>query len=121
MLEEKERFEKAGYKFENLVGKITKAFKFAIRECGLDEKLTLHSTRHTSAVREWLKTNNIYAVKEKLAHSSVTVTEGYTKHKRSRLSADFPDLMEKIEKAQKTVDLVENNPLLATPEYKRLT
>ena len=121
MLEEKDKFEKAGYKFENLVDKITRSFKNAVRECGLSEKLTLHSTRHTFAVTSLLKTNNIYIVKEELAHSSVTVTEGYTKHKRSRLSADFPDLMEQIEKAQKTVDLVENNPLLATPEYKRLT
>jgi len=113
MLEEKDRFEKAGYKFENLVDKITRSFKNAVRECGLSEKLTLHSTRHTFAVTSLLKTNNIYLVKEELAHSSVTVTEGYTKHKRSRLSADFPDLMEKIEEAQKTPKLVEDGHLLA--------
>ena len=116
MLEEKDKFKKAGYKFENLVDKITRSFKDAVRECGLSEKLTLHSTRHTFAVVSLLRTNDINLVKEELGHSSVVVTEGYTKHKRSRLSADFPSLMEEIEKAQKTPKLVEGGHLLAVTE-----
>ena len=116
MMEEKARFEKAGYKFENLVGKITKEFKRAVRECGLDERHHLHNTRHTFAVIALLKSNNIYDVKEQLSHSSVTVTEGYTKHKRSKIQSDFPSLNKKLIEAQKTPDLIENEPLLTNLE-----
>tara|TARA_B100001540_G_C15706844_1_gene596586 strand:+ start:880 stop:1152 length:273 start_codon:yes stop_codon:yes gene_type:complete len=85
-------------------------------ECGLSEKLTLHSTRHTFAVTQLLKTNNIYLVKEELAHSSVTVTEGYTVHKRSKISADFPSLTKQIAEAPKRVELVEGEHLLVNKE-----
>ena len=52
-------------------------------------------------------------VKEELGHSSVVVTEGYTVHKRSRLSADFPNLVKQIEigrsrEAEKTPELIES-------------
>ena len=88
-------------------GKITKEFKRAVRECGINEKHHLHNTRHTFAIRNWLKSNNIYEVKEQLGHSSVTVTEGYAKHKRSKISADFPTLTKEIAEVPKSLELVE--------------
>ena len=97
----------SGKQFDNLTGKITKEFKRAVRECGINEKHHLHNTRHTFAIRNWLKSNNIYEVKEQLGHSSVTVTEGYAKHKRSKISADFPTLTKQIAEVPKSLELVE--------------
>ncbi|SVC41629.1 uncharacterized protein METZ01_LOCUS294483, partial [marine metagenome] len=77
MMELKAEWKERGFQFRNLTGKISKQFKRAIRECGIDDSQHLHNTRHTFAVRTWLKTNNIYMVKEQLGHSSVAVTEGY--------------------------------------------
>ena len=91
----------------------TTLIKFAIRECGIHDSQHLHNTRHTFAVREWLRTGNIYNVKEQLGHSSVTVTEGYAKHKRSKISADFPTLTKEIAEVPKTLELVEGGHLLA--------
>ena len=114
MMDVKAEWEECGFQFENLVGKLTKEFKRAIRECGIHDIHHLHNTRHTFAVREWLRTGNIYNVKEQLGHSSVTVTEGYAEHKRSRISADFPSLTEQIAERPKTLDLVKDNHILTT-------
>ena len=116
MIELKEEWLASGKKMENLTGKITKEFKRAVRECGLNDKHHLHNTRHTFAIKEWLRTGNIYAVKEQLAHSTVGVTEGYTVHKRSKISADFPSLTKQIAEAPKRVELVEGEHLLVNKE-----
>ena len=112
MMELKEEWLSRGRKFENLVGKITKEFKRAIRECGLNERHHLHNTRHTFAVREWLRTGNIYAVKEQLAHSTVAVTEQYMQHKRSKISADHPSFTKQVAEVPKSMDLIDNEQLL---------
>lgn len=67
----------------------------------------------------WLKSNNIYEVKEQLGHSTVSVTEGYAKHKRSKISADFPTLTKEIAEVPKTLDLVVDNQLLTTSDPNR--
>ena len=103
MMEMKSEFESRGYKLYNLFGKITKKFKWAIREAGIDDKHHLHNTRHTFAVRKYLETSDIYGVKSELGHSSVTVTEMYTEFKRSRLKLDFPSLNKKVSKNRKIV------------------
>ena len=121
MMELKAEWKERGFKFRNLTGKISKQFKRAIRECGIDDSQHLHNTRHTFAVRTWLKTNNIYMVKEQLGHSSVTVTEGYAKHKRSKISVDFPTLTKQIAEVPKSLELVESNHLYATNDPDRLT
>ena len=120
MMDVKAEWEECGFQFENLVGKLTKEFKRAIRECGIHDIHHLHNTRHTFAVREWLRTSNIYNVKEQLGHSSVTVTEGYAEHKRSRISADFPSLTEQIAERPKTLDLVKDGQVLMDSESNRL-
>ena len=121
LMELKAEWKERGFKFRNLTGKISKQFKRAIRECGIDDSQHLHNTRHTFAVREWLKSNNIYGVKEQLGHSSVAVTEGYAEHKRSRIAVDFPSLTKQIAETPKTLDLVEGVQELAYNDPDRLT
>ena len=121
MMELKAEWKKSGFKFRSLTGKVSKNFKRAIRECGIDDSQHLHNTRHTFAVRTWLKTNNIYMVKEQLGHSSVAVTEGYAEHKRSRIAGDFPSLTKQIAEEPKSLELVESNHLYATNVPDRLT
>jgi len=115
-MELKAEWKERGFQFRSLTGKISKQFKRAIRECGINDSQHLHNTRHTFAVREWLKSNNIYGVKEQLGHSSVSVTEGYAKHKRSRISGDFPSLTKQIAEEPKSLELVESNHLYATSD-----
>ena len=121
MIDVKQQWEDQGRLFDSLTGKLTKTFKSAIRECGINDSQHLHNTRHTFAVREWLRTNNIYMVKEQLGHSSVAVSEGYMKHKRSRIAADHPSLMKQVAEVPKTLDLVIDNQLLTTKDPLRLT
>jgi site-specific recombinase XerD len=118
MMEIKSEFESRGYKLYNLFGKITKKFKWAIRESGIDDKHHLHNTRHTFAVRRYLQTGNIYGVKNELGHSSVMVTEKYAEFKQSRLESDFPSLANSIRKSRKPTlmdtNLMDTNiPLLS--------
>ena len=103
MMEMKSDWKSRGYKLYNLFGKITKKFKWAIREAGIDDKHHLHNTRHTFAVRRYLQTGNIYLVKNELGHSSVTETEKYAEFKQSRLELDFPTLKEHLSKSRKFV------------------
>ena len=58
-------------------GFISHSFHDACKKSGLTGK-TIHSLRHTFALRKLLETNNLQLVKELLGHSSVKVTEIYT-------------------------------------------
>ena len=121
MMDVKRAWGVQGKQFRNLTGKITKEFKRAVRECGIDGKHHLHNTRHTFAIRNWLKSNNIYEVKEQLGHSTVSVTEGYAKHKRSKISADFPTLTKQIAEVPKSLELVEGVQIQGYNEDERLS
>ena len=52
-----------------------------------------HSLRHTFAVREYLKTRDIYHVASMMGHASVVTTEVYARFNLKRLEQDFPDLV----------------------------
>jgi integrase len=121
MMEVKQQWLDHGKLFDNLTGKITKEFKRAVRECGIKDSHHLHNTRHTFAVREWLRTNNIYMVKKQLGHSSIAVTEGYEEHKRSRIARDHKSLMKGVAEVPKTLDLVEGVQVSVYNDPKRLT
>ncbi len=54
---------------------------------------SLHSLRHTFALREYLRTRDIYHVQKALGHASVTTTEIYSRFNSQKLEQDFPDLM----------------------------
>ena len=63
-----------------------------------DAKLSgyrFHNLRDTCAVRHYLKTRDIYAVKTLLGHASVVMTEKYANFDPRRLEQDFPDLVQK--------------------------
>lgn len=57
---------------------LSRAFKKAVRRAKLDERLHLHSLRHTFA--SWLVQGNasLYQVQKLLGHSSIRVTEMYS-------------------------------------------
>lgn len=59
--------------------RITRAFTEAKRKAKIEGNKTLHSLRHTFALRMLVELGDIYLVKKLLGHSTVTVTEVYTK------------------------------------------
>ena len=73
-----------------------------------------HSLRHSFAVREYLKTRDIYAVAKMLGHANVSTTQIYAKFNLRKLQQDFPDLVEKGDGAlpspkAKTIDQAYKN------------
>lgn len=69
--------------------RISKAFLDARRKAGIEDSKTLHSLRHTYALKLWAEFGDIKFVKEMLGHSSVTTTEGYTKIPRDYIKELF--------------------------------
>jgi integrase/recombinase XerC len=58
--------------------RISIAFKNARRKAGIEKGKSLHSLRHTYALKMWAKFGDIKMVQEALGHESVTTTERYT-------------------------------------------
>ena len=59
--------------------------------------MTLHSLRHTYAVRRWAITGDIKMVSQEIGHSSVMMTEKYTRFNLRKLKDDFPSIVDKID------------------------
>jgi integrase len=57
---------------------ISRGFTLAREKAGLNKNLTLHSLRHTYAVKLWFDRGVINLVQAALGHSSVVQTERYT-------------------------------------------
>jgi len=72
----------------------SKRFTKAIEDAKLSGFI-FHNLRDTCAVRKYLMTRDIYAVKTLLGHSSVVMTEKYAAFELRRLEADFPDLVQR--------------------------
>ena len=70
--------------------KFTKLFKDICNELNIDG--SLHSLRHTFAVRRYLQTKDLYRVCKELGHTSILTTEIYAKFSFARLEQDFPSL-----------------------------
>lgn len=69
---------------------ISHAFTKAVKAAGISPNgRSLHSLRHTFALREYARTRDIYYVKGLLGHSSVTVTEIYTRFPEKYLEQVF--------------------------------
>ena len=86
---------------DSWIGNISKTFLKAMREVdGKDTKYHLHCLRHTFAVRRYLQTRDIYAVKMDLGHASVVTTEIYAKFSLRRLEIDFPSLVNSTKNPQ---------------------
>jgi len=70
----------------------SKKFKSALKQIGIFNR-HFHCIRHSYGARRILETNgNIYQVRDEMGHSSVTITERYTKLDRKRVEHDFPSI-----------------------------
>ena len=65
----------ANYKIQ----RISKGFTYAVRKANIKGNKSLHSLRHTYALLKLVELGEKHLVQELLGHSSVTVTEMYTK------------------------------------------
>ena len=69
---------------------ISHAFTKTVKDDGINPNgRSLHSRRHTFALREYVQTKDIYYVKGLLGHSSVTVTEIYMRFPEKYLEQVF--------------------------------
>lgn len=74
----------------------SKKFKKGLLKIGVLDK-HFHCLRHSFGARRIIETNgNIHLVRDEMGHSTVTVTERYTKLNRKRVLEDFPSLAEKV-------------------------
>lgn len=71
--------------------KYSRIFKKACTDIGRRD-LHFHNLRDTFALMRYLKTRDIYQVSKELGHTSVKVTEKYTKFRLRKLEQDFPSL-----------------------------
>ena len=55
--------------------------KFArwVKEAGIDRPVSVHSLRHTFAIRLYEKTGDLYLVQRALGHRNITTTEIYAR------------------------------------------
>ena len=72
----------------------SKTFTKVSRNAGIQNK-TLHCLRHTSAIKQYFETKDIYAVARKLGHSDLKTTMIYTKFEEKKIKKDFPDIFSK--------------------------
>lgn len=84
-----------GQQPRNIIMNYVKQFKKACRHLGIESK-TLHSLRHTYAVRRWAITGDIKIISQEIGHSSVVITEQYAKFNLRNLKDDFPSLSDRI-------------------------
>ena len=80
-------FEILEHKYAKNLGK-TKLTEKEKREAHSQVK-TLHSFRHTYALKTWMETNDIFLVRKLLGHSGVTTTEIYTQFPPEYLKTVF--------------------------------
>ena len=90
---------------------LTQLFKRAISTAGIDQKgRSLHSLRHTFALREYYRTGDIYYVKGLLGHSHVTITERYLKFPIEYLAKVFGDSVTPYHTRQLWAELNQGKP-----------
>jgi len=82
-----------GYNPKYFMDRYNKKFVYALKKLGQYKKgYSLHSLRHTYAIKRWLETGDIHRVAKELGHSSITVTEQYASYNIRRISKDFNSL-----------------------------
>ena len=84
-----------GQKPRHIINRYGKEFKKACRQLGIKGKV-LHNLRDTYAVRRWAITGDIKMVSQEIGHSSVVMTEHYTRFNLRKLMDDFPSLADRI-------------------------
>ena len=68
---------------------VSRKFTDYAKEVGVSDKKTLHSLRHTYALRKLVELGDVYRVKLLMGHSSVTTTEIYLKFPEDYLKGIF--------------------------------
>ena len=90
---------------------LTQAFTAALRASGIEPKgRSLHSLRHTFALREYYRSGDIYYVKGLLGHSAVTVTERYLKFPEDYLEKVFGGQVQRYPSRMRHAHLTANEP-----------
>ena len=77
-----------------------KKYSRKFKKCAIAEGFgfhKFHNLRDTYATRRWAITGDILAVSKEIGHTSVKMTEKYTKFKLRRLMQDFPSIATTIE------------------------
>ena len=87
---EKDTFLNNGNSIVTFKNNFTKIFKKICNKLEIDA--SLHSLRHTFAVRRYLQTKDLYRVCKELGHTSILTTEIYARFSFARLEQDFPTL-----------------------------
>ena len=90
---------------------ISRAFRKALKAARVEPRgRSLHSLRHTFALREYYRTGDIYYVKGLLGHAHVTVTERYLKFPREYLEKVFGESVTPYHTRQLWADLSHDKP-----------
>jgi len=76
--------------------RISKHFSKLRNLANVGSNKTIHSLRHTFALRKLLELGNIYLVKELLGHSSVTTTQIYLDFPNGFIKEVFSDWLPQI-------------------------
>ncbi|MBU1682894.1 site-specific integrase [Patescibacteria group bacterium] len=91
---------------------ITHKFSKACTDAAIAPGKSLHSLRHTYALKSLLKYGNAYIVKELLGHTNVATTEIYLKFPIDYLKQVF----EQKDNLEKTPELLDQVPIKRTPQ-----
>ena len=79
------------------VDSIGRVFRKAMISAGIEPKgRSLHSLRHTFALREYYRSGDIYLVRTLLGHSTVNITERYLKFPEEYLREVFGDRVQRF-------------------------
>lgn len=97
LIEMKSRLSNSKATYRTATGHYSKVFKKMVKKIGRGD-LHFHNLRDTFAIMRYLETRDIYQVSKELGHTSVKVTEKYTKFRISKLVDDFPSLAKQYHK-----------------------
>ena len=111
-----DRFNNSKSKYNSKSGYYSRQFKKVVRLIGRGE-LHFHNLRDTYAVRRWAITGDIKLVSDEIGHTSVAVTEKYTKCNLRRLQSDFPSIADIIKRRLKKP--IEDNYLIGVLNGKK--
>lgn len=84
---------------------ITKAFSELRDRAGVEKNKSLHSLRHTFALRKLLELGNIYLVSQMLGHSDVKTTQIYLDFPEGYLKEIFSDWLPRYQNSDNSSEL----------------
>ena len=103
-----------GNNLDSFIGYFSHSFRKACKMINI-EGYNLHCLRHTFAVTQWIVSNDIYEVKNKLGHTSVKTTEKYAQFNLDKLAQDFPSAYQVRLEVEKVRENAISTPLISTP------